>query len=657
MGGGDNNQCPSNQQKVSDLSPNGSQWLYVVNDGMVNGEPRVVDSSGQAWKSGKCGYRYYHYESTLSNGSYCATIDFTPWVSQVDCQTKADEQQGKKPLCTTSDSTGGITQDQAECVTRKRSDILSFYQNNGWCTDKKEYYPGIINNWKNINGASEDQLINECGVEKKATDCTKGSPGSVTTEQSNCVLDKMGKQSMLTVYKNGGWCTDESNYRAIVNNWKNMGSVPQADRDKVASCFAAAPVAGSCVMRVQKDVNDPWAQTKTIKKGDKIRVGALISPIAVKANVTSLTLTGPNDFSKTASNEESITLDTAGNYSLKATGGGCDSAEAAIVTVQAPDSASKIVKFRFTEKRADLGNLPFNHDYTEGGVTIKYDIQDTSPGQKFIWVQFEDNSTPPKVTEPIQASIDYVGPPPDIKGVSCDVDLTHNSRLLFKVTGDNFGSTEGTIKSGGTNLVIDNWNDKLGDKQMVTAHLDNPSSAAGGTTYKVIITNKQGQESAEKTCDVGVTQISLGAKLICRSESNYDQENVDLTLVESLNHKNKNKEKVTIDKTGTISNIQTKLEEGVKYIACIKAPKSVRICSDEFVAVKGNNILSNFSLPIGDLNTDNTINGLDAGLLRNQWGPMKTNKNCDFNKDALCNSFEWNCMKTSYNKSSQPEPQ
>ncbi len=316
----------------------------------------------------------------------------------------------------------------------------------------------------------------------------------------------------------------------------------------------------------------------------------------------------------------------------------------------------KIVKVWVAENKSDLTNSSLRKEFAyTPGIEQSYTFKDTSLGQKFVFTQFVDDKGVTMDGNNIQ--IELIGPTPVVSGFSCEVDITplnNASDLLFKFVGTNFGQTKGSITlSDGTTLSnFDSWTNN-----QVIARLSNPpvSQTVVGTQYGATLTNSNGQKSAVQNCGVGITQISLGAKLFCRSQRNFDQDNVNLVLVLDKDHTQKSREKVVIDKDGNIGNIKTKLKSGENYIACIQAPLSLRRCSAPFTAVLGTNILS-LNLPVGDYNGDGNINSVDGSLLRTQWGPITSSKNCDVNRDGICNSFEWSCMLHDFNTTNQPEP-
>lgn len=324
-----------------------------------------------------------------------------------------------------------------------------------------------------------------------------------------------------------------------------------------------------------------------------------------------------------------------------------------------PIPAPVITKVRYAQTRSDLTNPNLRKEiaYRSGGVKEDITLTDTSVGTKFIFAQFIDDKGQITDANPFPFQIDLVGPSPTITGFSCEVDITktdNSSDLLFKFAGANFGSSKGsiTLEDGTSISNIDSWTNIF-----VSARLNNPplSQTAIGTQYTATLTTKDGQKSLPQQCRVGLTQISLGAKLFCRKEMNFDADNIDLTLILDKDKTQKSREKVTIDKSGNITNIKTKLKSGEAYIACIKAPLSLRKCSGAFIALAGNNILT-IDLPVGDYNGDGAINNFDKSMLQSQWGPMNASKNCDVNRDGFCNTFEWSCMLHDFNASNQKEP-
>ncbi|MBI4029430.1 MAG: IPT/TIG domain-containing protein, partial [Candidatus Blackburnbacteria bacterium] len=82
-------------------------------------------------------------------------------VSGVLLVQRQQQLKSKAAECTTG-SAGSVTSTQASCVLNMRSDILPFYQSNGWCTNSSTYYPGIVNNWMGINSTADDNQVASC---------------------------------------------------------------------------------------------------------------------------------------------------------------------------------------------------------------------------------------------------------------------------------------------------------------------------------------------------------------------------------------------------------------------------------------------------------------------------------------------------------------
>lgn len=324
--------------------------------------------------------------------------------------------------------------------------------------------------------------------------------------------------------------------------------------------------------------------------------------------------------------------------------------------------APTITKVRFAQRQADLTNPNIRGEisYRLGGVKQDITLLDISVGTKAIYTQFVDDKGNTVDGHPSPFLIDLVGPTPNVSSFACEVNIASStspnspsSDLIFTFQGTNFGSQPSAINlTNGGNINIDSWSNTK-----VVGRLTNlsVSQTAVGARYNATLTTKDNQKSVEQSCLVGITQISLGAQLFCRTQRNFDQDNVELTLILDKDRSQKSTEKVTIDKDGNITDIKTKLRVGDNYIVCIKAPLSLRRCSAPFTASSGTNNIT-INLPIGDYNGDGNINNVDGSLLKGQWGPVNSNKNCDVNRDGFCNAFEWSCMLHDFNSTNQQIP-
>lgn len=535
---------------------------------------------------------------------------------------------------------GSVTQTQAACLINKRADIKNLYTvQNNWC-DELITYPSIINNWLSLGGKSAQDVldIQSCGLTVRAgTLATPTAPTNSCPVSNSCCYHNP-QNALQTCTANGkdtscptgfqwcykGYCVNE-NYSETSNSCPSPADCPKSGDGTTTTCGTITY--DSCV----DDQNVPNTSPQFCKNASKFKCA----------------------YSKNSACRSQDLQNPSNEFIYS-----CSACNPTSPSPSAPVTQN-IVKVRFAEHESDLTNPNLRHEvaYRIGGVSGSLTFSDPTLGSKFVFAQFVDDKGNAVKASPFPVTIDLVGPTPQVSGFSCEVDITplnNASDLLFKFVGTNFGQNKGSVTlSDGTSITnFDSWTNN-----QVIARLSNPpvSQTVTGTQYAATLTTTNGQKSAIQNCAVGITQISLGAKLFCRSQRNFDQDNVNLTLILDKDHSQKSREKVVIDKDGNITNIKTKLKSGENYIACIQAPLSLRKCSAPFTAVAGNNILS-INLPVGDYNSDGNINSVDGSLLRSQWGPVTANKNCDVNKDGICNSFEWSCMLHDFNTTNQPEP-
>ena len=313
-------------------------------------------------------------------------------------------------------------------------------------------------------------------------------------------------------------------------------------------------------------------------------------------------------------------------------------------------SAVTATQFRVAENPADFTEIGPNgwQDYTADGMTADYTFKDKTPGQKSIFVDFK-YSNDQKVRRTTQIRLLSSGPA--ITG--CSLSFESNNITVLNLTGTNFGTVKATVKSGDTPLSIRDWK----DKSVKAVFLNAPE----GEKLPVSLTNADGQVSPEGAQCSATIQLSLGAKVFCRTASAQDTTNVDLTLTGDFAGGTKVKQKVTISKEGNIAGLSQKLEDGKQYKLSLKAPKSVRK-TVPFTAGSGTTNIPNFILPVGDIfpipNGDGTINTLDKSELNRQWiiAQAAPGRSGDFNGDGRVNSIDWACMRYDFGSSDDSEP-
>lgn len=443
----------------------------------------------------------------------------------------------------------------------------------------------------------------------------------------------------------------------------------------------------STQVRMRAAAADNWSTGLSMNAGESVFVaGFHNNQTDTYASDIILTATGPDGpqnrvvtlNSSSAPNNVSFAPTLPGRYTITATKNdktGPNCTGSAVLTVsQAP---VVITAYRFAQNPTDLETAPFK-PYSQQGALEGITFSDLTLGQKCVFVQFRDSNG--NITERKNECINFVGPDPTITGSACNIKQEFKENLgghdlLFEVRGEGFGTRDlqtSQLSADNANLEIREWT-----PQKVVARMANPPDTRDGKTYNISLTRADGVK-VPATCSVNIRQISFGAKLFCRAPSKHDQDGVNLTLVQnalgvgttatvatealkSVNFRagTKTTGTVTINKEGVVVlGNKLQIQDDVEYIACLKAPKGLRVCTPKFRAIAGNNIMSaNFNdVPLGDYNSDDVINGVDFSILKSQWGPMNANKVCDLNKDGVCNSFEGSCVIHDFDKSSQAEP-
>lgn len=318
-------------------------------------------------------------------------------------------------------------------------------------------------------------------------------------------------------------------------------------------------------------------------------------------------------------------------------------------TYTAGGGSSTTVSYRTAENPADLAAAPWQ-DYTDtvASTPFDYTFKDPKPGQKFIFVQFMGSNGIPTTTvdcPKCQVGIKLLGPDPVMTRCSLSFE---NSNAILHLTGQNFGSTKGTIKSGDTDLAIRSWKD-----DSIQAILQN---APTGQVLPVTFVNTDGQTGSDQCSSI--SQLTLGAKVFCRAPASYDTDNVDLTLVDETGKKMR--QTVRIDKKGVVQGLTQRLEDGKRYELSLKAPKSLRR-NVPFTSGDGTVSIPNFVLPVGDIfpldGGDGVINALDKGELNREWNISgnATGRLGDFNQDGRVNSIDWACMRYDFGQLDDPE--
>ncbi|MCL4366006.1 dockerin type I domain-containing protein, partial [Patescibacteria group bacterium] len=406
--------------------------------------------------------------------------------------------------------------------------------------------------------------------------------------------------------------------------------------------------------------NQAWTTSGTIDLGDSVSAaGFHNNQTDYFANDIVLIATGPEGPQShivtlnNNNNNVTYTPDLPGKYTVTVmvtgkTGQNCTGT--ASLTVNAAKVTTK--SYRIAENPADLATAAWK-DYSADGMVVDYDFK--TSGQKFIFVQFKDSSG--KVTTlsdcpKCQARIKVLGEDPKI--TSCALSFEGNNTIV-NLVGRNFGSDKGVVKSNDSDLPVKQWRDD--GIQIVWPN------APTGEGLDLSVINPDGQ-SGQGQCSA-LSQVALGAKVMCRAPSSYQTNNVDLQIAGAFEGGKVVKQKVSIDQEGIIQGFNQKLEEGKQYVLSVKAPKTLRR-NVVFTAQNATTNIPDFVLPVGDIfpvgNGDGKINSFDHDALVRQWNISgdATGRSADFNQDGKVNSLDWSCMRSSMLDSAKngddPEP-
>lgn len=215
--------------------------------------------------------------------------------------------------------------------------------------------------------------------------CTKGDAGSVTPTQASCVLGL--RDDVLTQYGKDGWCTDDSNKQAIVNNWINRAGTSQADKDQVKNCLTAGtPGAGGTKVT-------GWIGSDNACSSDGIFTGC--------------TLTGGKACSDYgAQNYQGWSQALYDKCKTICISSDRDSAAAC---PKKPDTVTKRTTraYRLAENTSDLVHTAWK-PYSVGGTKVKYTFLNPRGGVKTIYIQFQDGQGETINPTPLTATIELV---------------------------------------------------------------------------------------------------------------------------------------------------------------------------------------------------------------------------------------------------------
>lgn len=298
-------------------------------------------------------------------------------------------------------------------------------------------------------------------------------------------------------------------------------------------------------------------------------------------------------------------------------------------------------------------------------ITTNFQLTNTQPGPKQIWVQYMHPDGSTKVDH---VTFDLVDKVPQISGLACNLDITKQN-LKITIDGNYFGNDIGKITtvSGSGQVEVLGWQNR-----QIQGSIKSSGSVAEGARYQLKVVRADGFESENVVCLVDKSLVSLGARIFCREPGKFDASDVVVTILSSAEggKVSKVEEKVAISAAGEITNLKTQLQTGKNYAIAIKSPGSLRRTAT-FTASEGTTQITRpdgtpFILPVGDIAPvilpDGSINTLDRSELIRQWrvlpasGSANTKLSGDFNRDTRVNSIDWACMQYDFGSSDDPIP-
>lgn len=468
----------------------------------------------------------------------------------------------------------------------------------------------------------------------------------------------------------------------------NVGSAPQT----AVSCPSVIvkvdkkPLLAACnyqgtEVRLQGPGDVAWVRNRRLKVGEKVTIAGFHNVGGVwgyrtnsPASDVIITIHDPDgqeyDINATSSNgvisvapQKDFTPTKVGRYRFSGITNGMERGTGTPAPC-ADDSANldvegftpTTVSIRVAESEAGLRTAP-DIAYTDHPLTLPYSFVNKTLGDHQIWVKFIGTDANGQPTEKTAGPfpITIISANPSIDGVDCDSTLEGGVR--FTIRGSNFGSQQGrrgSVKSGQSALHVDSWSDT-----QVLATLNQAGTVGQGFLVKLVRDDQA--QSDDTSCSISTSQIQVGTRLFCGTDSGLGVSNVELTIAEARDGGTVATETVTIDSKGLIK-ATNKLNEGKPYRIGIKTPRSLRRVFEVKKASRGTTKIGPVELPVGDVFPilgDGKINSADYGELVREWVVAQaatSEKRADLNGDGRVNSFDWACMRPFFNQSDDGIP-
>jgi hypothetical protein len=338
-------------------------------------------------------------------------------------------------------------------------------------------------------------------------------------------------------------------------------------------------------------------------------------------------------------NQTSVTVTEGG------VGGGGQVAKK-VVGYQMVDAAlgwtvtDKIVSRQFNGQSADQTTYTFSDDKPT----------DFTPRLKTILVRYEYEDGTFGTEEKQSLYYQPLDKDMTVSNIACSLDPANpTTSTKITITGQDFGSSKGTLTYGGQSISTVNW----GDSSISATYASQLQDS-----QPIVITKPSGK-TITGYCTLETTQIQLTAQTYCRIVRRpVTKAKVELKKMGS-NEVVYTSSDVVFDESGTAKDIKLpkNLDPNAKYRVVISIPGALKRVIPITPKSKETTIINEtVKVFLGDIapgGGDGIINSFDIQeLVKNQWSPAKdvAGKTGDFNIDARVNSIDYACLGSNINK-------
>ncbi|MBI2020253.1 IPT/TIG domain-containing protein [Candidatus Daviesbacteria bacterium] len=581
-------------------------------------QPDYINASTSAW----C-YEFKDDDGDTTNNNRCLQLRFDGFGNP-SCG-------GTGGSCTLGRQSPTVTDACASCIVGQRSDLRTFYNDNGHsaCSSVQ-----IVNDW--CNGVDP----NSCNSVKSGA-CAS-SCGGTGTRPALCQSMSISQSSISS----GQTVTITSTANTTVS--KFMYAFYNNDhRDPSTTTPQPIYYEGS-THYTPTDTRTATSDTQTFSYEELARPDHNFSdqvPSSIQIN---------GYFFDSAGNQSAADANCVVQLAVAA-----PAPSASIAPTEPPPPPEGTVCYSVAESEAALATDCSQSNalsYNEHPKLTTYTLQDQTPGVKRIYVRFiGTKGTLSTHFKDITYQI-----PAQISNLVCHYGTT-GSKTEATIKGTNFGAqgTNSKVTISGQNATITTWD---GIDTIVASINSKPE---GQLTVEV--TTNDGR-TVSSTCTVGLTTVSFNAKNQCKQTGKFDASDVSVKIYDLISSVTKPivDQKVSLEaKEGAAQGFNPQLEIGKDYAISVDAPQTLTEVV-QFKAEEGTTVLPDIILPPGDISgrgatvgaSDGVINSVDYSEMVRQWNLVQdVTRTGDLNADKRVNSVDYSCMVLNFNDSDEKIPE